>query len=97
MAIFGAGAAGVGLHAALVHARSHDVVCYFDDNPAMQGRLIRGVQVQNPANLAEQVRAHRRPLLRGALGIMDLELQHPRPSVAAGTPGSRSRGQNALV
>ena len=58
VAIFGAGAAGVGLHAALVHARSHEVVCYFDDNPAVQGRLIRGVQVQNPANLAEQVRVH---------------------------------------
>ncbi len=51
VAIFGAGAAGVGLHAALVHARSHEVVSYFDDNPSMQGRRIRGIPVEAPSRL----------------------------------------------
>jgi FlaA1/EpsC-like NDP-sugar epimerase len=56
VAIFGAGAAGVGLHAALVHGRSHHVVAYFDDNPAMFGRRIRGVQIIDPAGLEVAVR-----------------------------------------
>lgn len=51
VAIFGAGAAGIGLHAALVSARSSDVVAYFDDNPAYFGRRIRGVPVHDPADL----------------------------------------------
>ncbi|NBV65156.1 MAG: polysaccharide biosynthesis protein, partial [Planctomycetes bacterium] len=44
--IFGAGAAGVGLHAALAHARSHQIVAYLDDNPQLEGRSIRGVPVR---------------------------------------------------
>ncbi|MFM1830654.1 MAG: hypothetical protein RLZZ558_994 [Planctomycetota bacterium] len=55
VAIFGAGAAGVGLHAALVHGRSHDIVAYFDDNPSMVGRRIRSVPVLDPADLEATV------------------------------------------
>lgn len=51
VAIFGAGAAGVGLHAALVTGRSHAIVAYFDDNPSMIGRRIRGVPILDPAAL----------------------------------------------
>lgn len=56
VAIFGAGAAGVGLHAALVTGRSHAIVAYFDDNPAMVGRHIRGVPVLDPSRLEHAVR-----------------------------------------
>lgn len=52
VAIFGAGAAGVGLQAALHHAGTHQVVAFFDDNPALQGRQVRGVPVRDPADLA---------------------------------------------
>ncbi len=55
VAIFGAGAAGVGLHAALVHGRSHEIVAYFDDNASMIGRRIRGVPVLDPADLEAAV------------------------------------------
>ena len=55
VAIFGAGAAGVGLHAALTHGRSHEIVAYFDDNASMVGRRIRGVPVLDPANLEDTV------------------------------------------
>ena len=51
VAIFGAGAAGVGLHAALAHARTNEIVAYFDDNPAMVGRRIRGVPILDPIGL----------------------------------------------
>jgi FlaA1/EpsC-like NDP-sugar epimerase len=51
VAIFGAGAAGVGLHAAVISGRSHEVVAYFDDNPDMRGRRIRGVPILHPRDL----------------------------------------------
>jgi FlaA1/EpsC-like NDP-sugar epimerase len=50
-AIYGAGAAGVGLHAALAHAGTHQVVAYFDDSPSLQGRHVRGVPVHAGADL----------------------------------------------
>ena len=51
VAIFGAGAAGVGLHAALVTGRTHEIAAYFDDNPSMIGRRIRGVPILDPVEL----------------------------------------------
>lgn len=54
--IFGAGAAGVGLHAALVHARSHQIVAYLDDNPQLVGRSIRGVPVYRSGEMESVVR-----------------------------------------
>jgi FlaA1/EpsC-like NDP-sugar epimerase len=50
-AIYGAGAAGVGLHAALAHAGTHQIVAYFDDSPHLQGRQVRGVPVHPGADL----------------------------------------------
>ena len=57
VAIFGAGAAGVGLHAALVHAGTHQIVAYFDDSPPMQGRLVRGVPVHAASELQHVLQA----------------------------------------
>lgn len=51
VAIFGAGAAGVGLHASLVNARNAEIAAYFDDDPTLVGRRIRGVPVHDPAAL----------------------------------------------
>jgi FlaA1/EpsC-like NDP-sugar epimerase len=55
IAIFGAGAAGIGLHAALVHGRSHQIVSYFDDDVRMVGRQIRGVPVIAASRLRQAV------------------------------------------
>ena len=56
--IFGAGAAGIGLHAALVQARSHQVVAYIDDNPQLVGRSIRGVPVRPNSELNQIIQQH---------------------------------------
>jgi len=56
--IFGAGAAGIGLHAALAHARTHNIVAYIDDNPQMIGRTIRGVPVRPYSELNTIVQDH---------------------------------------
>ena len=56
VAIFGAGAAGLGLHAALSHARTHQVVAFLDDNPAMIGRSVRGVPILDGSAAAEALR-----------------------------------------
>jgi UDP-N-acetylglucosamine 4,6-dehydratase len=56
--IFGAGAAGVGLHSALVHARTHQVIAYIDDNPQLVGRSIRGVPVRPTSEMDFIVREH---------------------------------------
>ena len=54
VAIFGAGAAGIGLHSALIHGREQSVVAFIDDDPKLQGRKIRNVPVYSSENL-EQV------------------------------------------
>ena len=54
VAIFGAGAAGIGLHSALIHGREQSVVAFIDDDPKLQGRKIRNVPVYASENL-EQV------------------------------------------
>ena len=56
--IFGAGAAGIGLHSALVHARTHQVIAYIDDNPQLVGRSIRGVPVRPTSEMDFIVREH---------------------------------------
>jgi len=45
VAIYGVGAAGLGLHAAIVHGRQERVVAFFDDNPKMAGRSVDGIPV----------------------------------------------------
>ena len=56
--IFGAGAAGIGLHSALVHARTHQVIAYIDDNPQLVGRSIRGVPVRPMSEMDFIIREH---------------------------------------
>ena len=56
--IFGAGAAGIGLHSALVYARTHQVVAYIDDNPQLVGRSIRGVPVRPTSEMDFIIREH---------------------------------------
>ena len=54
VAIFGAGAAGIGLHSALIHGREQNVVAFIDDDQKLHGRKIRNVPVYSSENL-EQV------------------------------------------
>ena len=54
VAIFGAGAAGIGLHSALIHGREQTVVAFIDDDQKLHGRKIRNVPVYSSENL-EQV------------------------------------------
>jgi FlaA1/EpsC-like NDP-sugar epimerase len=56
VAIYGAGAAGLGLHAALTHARTHQVVAFFDDSNSMIGRSVRGVPVLDGSSAAEALK-----------------------------------------
>ncbi|MCE9619906.1 MAG: polysaccharide biosynthesis protein [Planctomycetes bacterium] len=58
VAIFGAGAAGVGLHAAIVHGREQLVVAFMDDDPKLHGRKIRNVPVYGGDDLAEVFEKH---------------------------------------
>jgi FlaA1/EpsC-like NDP-sugar epimerase len=53
VAIFGAGAAGIGLHSALIHGREQSVVAFIDDDPNLQGRKIRNVPVYSSEKLSE--------------------------------------------
>lgn len=53
VAIFGAGAAGIGLHSALIHGREQSVVAFIDDDPKLHGRKIRNVPVYSNENLSQ--------------------------------------------
>ncbi len=53
VAIFGAGAAGIGLHSALIHGREQSVVAFIDDDPKLQGRKIRNVPVYSSENILQ--------------------------------------------
>ena len=58
VAIFGAGAAGIGLHSALIHGREQSVVAFIDDDPNLQGRKIRNVPVYSSEKLSEVFAKH---------------------------------------
>ena len=58
VAIFGAGAAGIGLHSALIHGREQSVVAFIDDDPNLQGRKIRNVPVYSSENIAHVFAKH---------------------------------------
>ena len=58
VAIFGAGAAGIGLHSALIHGREQTVVAFIDDDPKLQGRKIRNVPVYSSENIAHVFAKH---------------------------------------
>ena len=58
VAIFGAGAAGIGLHSALIHGREQSVVAFIDDDPKLQGRKIRNVPVYSSENISQVFAKH---------------------------------------
>ncbi|WP_181881001.1 nucleoside-diphosphate sugar epimerase/dehydratase [Crenobacter cavernae] len=55
VAIYGAGHAGLALMAALQSGRDMKPVAFFDDKPDLWGRTYRGVEVYDPARMAELV------------------------------------------
>ena len=54
MAIYGAGAAGVQLAAALRLAKTHTVQLFLDDDPSLWCRSINGVPIEPPQSLRER-------------------------------------------
>ena len=58
VAIFGAGAAGIGLHSALIHGREQTVVAFIDDDQKLHGRKIRNVPVYSSENLEQVFAKH---------------------------------------
>jgi FlaA1/EpsC-like NDP-sugar epimerase len=55
VAVYGAGAAGVQLAAALRHAGSHNVELFLDDEPMLWRRDINGISIQPPQILRERL------------------------------------------
>lgn len=53
--IYGAGEAGVQLAAALGHSKEVWLVGFVDDDPRLQGRVIRGLAVYSPSKLEELI------------------------------------------
>ena len=58
VAIFGAGAAGIGLHSALIHGREQTVVAFIDDDEKLHGRKIRNVPVYSSEDLEQVFAKH---------------------------------------
>tara|TARA_R100000322_G_scaffold167961_2_gene136744 strand:+ start:328 stop:2214 length:1887 start_codon:yes stop_codon:yes gene_type:complete len=58
VAIYGAGAAGIQLASALQRSREAKPVCFFDDNPNLQGLLIGGLPVHAPKKLEKLINRH---------------------------------------
>jgi FlaA1/EpsC-like NDP-sugar epimerase len=56
--IYGAGASGVGLAAALKHSPAYRPVAFVDDDPKLAGSRIRDLPVHAPASLEELRRRH---------------------------------------
>ncbi len=90
VAIYGAGAAGIQLASAL--RRSHEIrpVVFVDDNPALHGLLVSGLQVKSPAVLGDlaakekirrvilaipSVSSHRRSIMLKNMSELPLEVQ----------------------
>ena len=57
VAIYGAGDAGARLGALLATTRVLDPVAFVDDNAALQGRLVNGIQVYSPNRLPELIQS----------------------------------------
>lgn len=90
VAIYGAGAAGIQLASALHRSREARPVCFFDDNPNLQGLLIGGLPVHAPSKLEKLISRHeikkillaiptlnadRRDALIGSLSGLGIEVQ----------------------
>jgi FlaA1/EpsC-like NDP-sugar epimerase len=58
VAIYGAGAAGIQLAAALRRASEARPVFFVDDNPNLQNLMVAGLQVHSPAKLTSLIRKH---------------------------------------
>ncbi|WP_375175144.1 polysaccharide biosynthesis protein [Pseudooceanicola sp.] len=59
VAIYGAGAAGIQLAAALRRASEARPVLFLDDNPNLQNLMVAGIQVHSPSRLAALIEKHR--------------------------------------
>jgi FlaA1/EpsC-like NDP-sugar epimerase len=90
VAIYGAGAAGIQLAAALRQAREARPVFFIDDNPNLHGLMVAGLRVYSPKTLSQLIDAHgieqvllavpsmskeRRDELIGKLSIHQVEVQ----------------------
>ncbi|MFT6676146.1 MAG: FlaA1/EpsC-like NDP-sugar epimerase [Sulfitobacter sp.] len=90
VAIYGAGAAGIQLAAALRQASEARPVCFIDDNPNLHGLMIAGLHVYGPAKLpmlidtgrieqillaAPSMPKERRDAVIAKLGVYDIEVQ----------------------
>lgn len=58
VAIYGAGAAGRQIAAALTHSREMVVRCFVDDDPHLQGGTINGMAIVSPQRLLEMAARH---------------------------------------
>ncbi len=54
-AIYGAGGAGAQLAQAMQISPDHSAVCFLDDRSDLQGKIVAGLQVYSPTNLAEAI------------------------------------------
>lgn len=90
VAIYGAGAAGIQLAAALRQAREARPMFFIDDNPNLHGLLVAGLPVQRPSKLSKLIEARgieqillavpsmskeRRDELIGKLSVHNVEVQ----------------------
>jgi len=57
--IYGAGDAGVQLSRTMSISSDYEPVCFIDDAPALQGRIVAGLRVQPPSRLPQLVDRHR--------------------------------------
>ncbi|HEU4460735.1 MAG TPA: nucleoside-diphosphate sugar epimerase/dehydratase [Methylibium sp.] len=57
--IYGAGEAGVQLARTMSISSDYEPVCFIDDAPALQGRIVAGLRVQPPSKLQHLVDRHR--------------------------------------
>ena len=58
VAIYGAGDAGARLSTALSTTRAFDPLIFVDDNRSLHGRMVNGIKVYPPEQLAALIRAH---------------------------------------
>jgi FlaA1/EpsC-like NDP-sugar epimerase len=58
VAIYGAGGAGAQLAQAMQISPDHAAVCFLDDRPDLQGKLVAGLPVYAPSKLAEAIFRH---------------------------------------
>ncbi len=56
VAIYGTNNTAIQVLSALKSSRSHDPVCFFDDNPALHGAKIANIKVENTANVLDTLK-----------------------------------------